>query len=419
MEYQEALNYVHSFLKFGSKLGLDRMNTLLEKLDNPQKDLKFLHVAGTNGKGSTSLMMQSAITSAGYKCGLFISPYVVDFCERIQIDGEYIPKDKLCYYVNRIKKILQTLPEDKIPTEFEIITAIAFSYFFEEGVDYAVLEVGLGGRGDATNVIKSPLVSVISKIDLDHTGILGDTIEKITAEKCGIIKKNCPVATTSSQTEEALSVIKEFSEKNGGDLLVSDEPTDISVKKEGTNFSLSGEKYKVKMLGSHQAHNAALAIAGLKQSGINIKKSDIDNGLLSQMPARAEIISNSPFVLLDGGHNPAGAESLKNLLNELNINSATAIIGMMADKDVESVIKTVSPHFENAVSVTVEGNPRAIGETELKNICAKYIKNTYSAPDYDSAIKLASKVSKGAPVICLGSLYLAGDIREKLKNYFN
>ena len=418
MNIREALEYIHSFSKFGSKLGLERMRLLLKKLNNPEKNLNFFHIAGTNGKGSTALFIERTLTSGGYKCGLYISPYVVEFRERIQIGGEYIPEDKLCYYVNQIKQITDSLSPEEMPTEFEVITAVAFLYFRDEKVDYCVLEVGLGGRGDATNVIESPLVSVITKIDLDHTEILGDTIEKITAEKCGIIKKNRPVVTTVSQSAESISKILEFCKKNNSDLTVSEKPTDIKITKSGTEFSLGGKGYKTAMLGYHQAYNAALAISALSVSGVKIKDSDIEKGLLAVMPARAEVINDTPFVLLDGGHNPAGAAALANLIYELNINSATAIIGMMADKDVESVIKTVAPYFINAVCVRVEGNPRSMKAEELAALSKGYIQNTLAAPDYDSAVKYAENLSNGGPIICLGSLYLAGDIREKLKKYF-
>ena len=214
MNYTKSVEYIHSLLVFGSKPGFQRINKVLELLDNPQDKIKCFHVAGTNGKGSTSVMLQSICSASGLKTGLFISPFVIDFCERIQIDGQFIPEFRLAELVTNIKGITDNLDEQFKPTEFEFITAVAFEYFFEEKIDVAVIETGLGGLLDSTNVIKQPFAAVITKIDIDHTDILGDTIEKITLQKCGIIKKKCMVISCGTQKAEVLDIIKESAKQS-------------------------------------------------------------------------------------------------------------------------------------------------------------------------------------------------------------
>lgn len=420
MTYNECLEYIHSFDKFGSRPGFERIERLLLELGNPEKGLKAFHIAGTNGKGSVSLMLQNILTESGRKTGLFISPYVVDFRERIQIDGEFIPKETLCRYIEKIKDIVDNLPEEFIPTEFELITALMFRWFADEQVDCAVLEVGLGGRLDATNVIDAPTVSVITKIDLDHTGILGDTLSKIAAEKCGIIKRGRPTVTSGMQSAEALQTIKDIAEKRESVLTVTDSPNLYpKVTADGTSVEINGTLYTLPMAGKHQADNISLAVAAVKASGLLIDDGAVIRGIAAaKMPARTEVISKAPFVMLDGSHNPAGAAALADTLAEIGIKNATAIIGMMKDKDIDSVLDVILPFFENAVTVTVGSNPRSITADQLAEKCKGKCKNVFAAPDYAAAITVAGAISDGDPIVCLGSLYLAGDIRPLLLEFF-
>ena len=420
MTYKECLQYIHSFDKFGSKPGFERINHLLHRLGNPEKHIKCFHIAGTNGKGSVSLMLQNILTESGKKCGLFISPYVVDFRERMQIDGEYIPEAALCRYIEKIKTILSNTPAEFTPTEFELITAVMFCWFNDEKVDFAVIEVGLGGRLDATNVIENPKVSVITKIDLDHTGILGNTLSQIAAEKCGIIKENCPTVTSGMQSDEALETIKKIASERTSKLIVTNSASIIpKVTKEGTFANIDGLDLHSKMLGNHQADNMSIAVAAIKASNLDITDEAIKNGIYSAvMPARTEIISQEPFVMLDGSHNPAGAKALATTLDQIGICGATAIVGMMKDKDVDEVVDVLVPNFTNVITVTVGSNPRAISGEELMAKCKGKCKNVFAAPDYVSAISLASTVSENAPIIVFGSLYLAGDIRPMLLDFF-
>ena len=420
MTYNECLEYIHSFDKFGSKPGFERINCLLKELGNPEKQLKCFHIAGTNGKGSVSIMLQSILTKSGKKCGLFISPYVVEFRERIQIDGNYIPKEKLCHYIEKIKSIIENLPDEFIPTEFELITAVMFCWFRDENVDFAVLEVGLGGRLDATNVIENPVISVITKIDLDHTGVLGDTIEKIAAEKCGIIKSGCPTVISGMQYDEAIKTIEKIALGRNSHLTVTNSKNIIpKVTKEGTFANIDGIELCTNMLGNHQVDNMSIALAAIKSSGIEIDDETIKSGIKSaQMPARTEIISLEPFVMLDGSHNPAGAKALATTLDQIGIKGATAIVGMMKDKDIDEVVDVLVPNFTNVITVTVGSNPRAISGEELMGKCKGKCKNVFAAPDYASAISLASALSGDNPLIVFGSLYLAGDIRPLLLDFF-
>lgn len=268
MTYEQAVDYIHSLLVFGIKPGLERLNVLLEKLENPQDNLKFIHIAGTNGKGSTSTMISNALISANYKTGLFTSPYVFDFCERIRINDINIPKQDLADVVSRVKPIIDELSENGLViTEFEAITAVALLYFSEQKCDYAVMEVGLGGRFDATNVIKKPEVAVITSISKDHTNILGDTIEKIAFEKCGIIKDGTSVVTTSLQDNEALTVIEKTVKEKNANLTVADfdNVEILSEGKNGTDFVYKDKRYFVSLDGRHQVENAIGVIEALNK----------------------------------------------------------------------------------------------------------------------------------------------------------
>ena len=303
MNYEEALSYIHSLLVFGSQPGLERISELLEKLGNPQNKLKFIHVAGTNGKGSTCTMLSSVYKQAGYKTGLYTSPYIVDFRERMQIGGEYIPQDTLARLTKRVKDT------GVVVTEFEFITALAMLWFLEENCDIVILEVGLGGRFDATNIIKAPLCSVIMKIDYDHTAILGDTIEQITAEKCGIIKDNAPTVSYPLQEPAALNVIVEHNAHTVVPNLNNLEIVSSGIK--GNSFIYNGAEYSTKLIGQHQVYNAITAIEAVNAAGLKVSQADIVTGIKNaQIPARMELISENPLVFLDGAHNPNGAEAI-------------------------------------------------------------------------------------------------------------
>jgi len=404
MNYTDTLNYIHSLGNFGLPAGLDRITAVLADLGNPQKDLKAIHIAGTNGKGSVSAMLASVFKEAGYKTGLFISPFIINFRERIQINGEYISEEKLCLFAERVKNTDITL------SEFEFITAVAFLYFKEKNIDILICETGLGGRLDATNVLEKKQAAVITKIGLDHTAVLGNTIEEITNEKCGIIK-NCPVITNPCQHSAALGIIKSHANK----LIIPD--MNSIQKQDQDTYIYKGEKFTLSLKGDFQIENAVTVIETVRKTYPDIPYSVIHKGIANTFfPARMEVICKNPLVVLDGAHNPDGAVALAKEL-EKHSGKVTAVIGMMRDKDYEDFLKTTLCHCKNAVAVEVKGMPRSLSAEELSRSANLYCP-CFEAENYNTAIEMAKSKSEGKPIFVFGSLYLASAIREELKEYF-
>lgn len=413
MNYEDSVKYIHSLLKFGMNLGLRRISALLKELGNPQEKLEFIHVAGTNGKGTTSTMLSSILCAAGKKTGLFTSPYVFDFCERIQINNKNIPHDDLSRVVEKVKNACDRLSSKGTePTEFEAITAAAMLYFYEQKCDAVVLEVGLGGRYDSTNIIPCPKAAVITSISLDHTKILGDTVEKIAAEKCGIIKNGGTVITTSEQNEKALSVIKDTVRVKNGRLLIGDVSAAEILSEDifGTEISYNGLTVKIPLVGRHQVENTVGVITAARALGISDEfiKKGIESTVIH---ARMEIISRSPVIMLDGGHNPECAAALENVLVRFaGDKSITALIGMMADKDAKDYLAAILPHCKTAV-FTKPSNPRAEDEAELLREGECFCKDAVSVKDPKDAYKKArSLVKNGGMLLVCGSFYLLSDI---------
>lgn len=420
MTYDEAINYIHSLNQFGIKPGLERITALLDKLGNPQKDISVIHIAGTNGKGSTSTALSNIMIESGKKTGLFISPYVIDFRERIQINGEYISKEDLVRLTQRVAELVPLAEKevgDKI-TEFEFITALMFDYFKEQNCDIAVLEVGLGGRLDSTNVVEKPLISVITRIDLDHIAILGDTLEKIAYEKSGIIKNGCPVITSSAQSGEALNVIKNVAEQNNSHFILADlsEATNINLAPYGSTFNLGDTEIAVSLPGKHQIENMTTVVKAAEYLGI--EKEYIIKGIAkTKFPARLEVISKTPLVILDGAHNANGADVLADYLDEHKIKPIT-IFGVMKDKDCTAVIEKIATRSSAVYTLKVLGNPRAESAETLAQIAGKYCIESKPMEDYEQALKAAGKKSEelNLPILICGSLYLASDIRQSAIN---
>lgn len=427
MTYIDSLEYINSFLKFGINPGLDRVKKLLSLIGNPQDKLKFVHVAGTNGKGSICNFTSCILQAAGYKTGLFTSPFVLDFRERIQINGIPIRKSGLAASVNYVKPFAdQMLKNGEILTEFEIITAIAMQWFYSQNCDIVVLEVGLGGRFDATNVINTALLSVITSISLDHTNILGNSIEAITREKCGIIKKYTPVIIYPDQPLAVIDIIKDYAKINICNVIIPNKKSvSVFVSNEFRSvFIYKKDTYEINLAGNHQITNAITAIEIINElnfKGFTISGSAIKQGLKNtKFAARLELISKDPIVLLDGTHNPGGSKTLFNYLNEnFKDKKLIAIAGMLKDKDVNLVLKTILPCFSKVI-VTSPLSPRAISEEELSKIAQKYCFNVVSAQNYtDAVIKAKSEISNFDGLVVFGSLYLAGNIRPILLKYFN
>ncbi|MGN0635749.1 MAG: bifunctional folylpolyglutamate synthase/dihydrofolate synthase [Acutalibacteraceae bacterium] len=417
MQYEEALQYIHSLEKFGIKPGMERITALCRAFGNVQEGLRYIHVAGTNGKGSTSTMLANICRNAGYKTGLFISPYVLDFRERIQVDGEMIPKDALAQIIERIRPVADALRENgEPPTEFEVITAAAFLHYARQKCDMVVLETGLGGRLDSTNIIPCPEVSVITSVSLDHMAVLGNTVAEIAAEKCGILKDGGTVVTYPFQDPEALEVIRRTAEERRNTLIIPDGAS-IECRQEsiyGTDAVIDGLPVHIPMLGRHMVYNASMAVAAARALGISDEA--ITKGIAdSRMPARMEILREKPLVILDGGHNEDCANALRGAVTQfLPGKHMVGVCGLMADKAYERYLSIVAPLFDTLITVTPQ-NPRSLPAKALCEAAQKYCPHCTAADSFSEACAKALEAAgaDGAVIAC-GSFYMAAD----LKKYF-
>ena len=422
MNCNEAIEYIHSLERFGINPGLERIDALCSILGNPQKGLKFVHVAGTNGKGSTSTMISNILIKAGFATGLFTSPYVIDFRERIQFNGCMIEPYELADAVSEVKTAVEILNiRGVFPTEFETITAAAFLYFKKKKCDFVVLEVGLGGRFDATNVIDSPVVNVITSISKDHVAVLGDTLSEIAFEKCGTIKENGVCVCYPEQDEEALSVIENTCEEKHNRLIVPDLTAvkNLKITATGSIFTYDGIDYELPLVGLHMVKNAVTAINAvnvIKQSGCNIPAKAFSEGILSSsMPARLEIMHKKPLVILDGGHNEGCAKALAGYIETfLKSKRIIAVVSMMADKDYDAYLKITAPYFTALVASSTKIE-RSLSAEALCETASKYCGNCVAVPSAARALKYAyDSIEKDDVLLVCGSFYFAGEIREKI-----
>lgn len=423
MNYNEALNFIHSRDRFGSRPGMERIEALCNAFDNPQDRLKFVHVAGTNGKGSTCHMIASVLKESGYRIGMFTSPFVVDFRERIQINGEMIPENDLAEVISEVKPVVEKLSKEGIePTEFEIITVTAFLYFLKQSCDIVVLEVGLGGLLDSTNIIKKSEVSVITSISLDHTKILGDTLLKIAEQKCGIFKEGGNVVGYPQPDFAVERFIKDKAKEKNCNYYPHELSKIRLVREEidGSTVIYAGCSFKIPLTGKHQLYNFATAVAAinvLKQNGWNITyKSLIDGISKVKVPARTEIVSHSPLTIIDGGHNAEGVDALCNTLVKFCANrKIIAVFGMMSDKDYGYAVKRLAPLCER-IYTTEASNPRTLDAKSLAKEAKQYCKKVKPEPDPEKAVNKALKKAKDDDVVLVcGSLYLASDVKKFLK----
>ena len=427
MTYEAALEKIHSLLTFGSRPGLDRMRELLHRLGDPQDSLRFIHVAGTNGKGSVCAVLSAILREAGYRTGLFISPYITDFRERIQIDNVPVSKETLTAAVEATCPVLDQLREEGvIITEFEYVNALEFYIHAQAHCDIVVLETGMGGLLDCTNVIRPPLGAVITTIGLDHTAVLGDTVEAIAAQKCGIIK-NGSAAFTSRQCPEAMAVIEETAARLNVPLVKSESlPVDIdSMALSGSRFSVGSLDCTLHLAGRHQIENALTALSAVFYFRTHKLLSVSDEAILrgletARNPARLELIGTAPAVLLDGAHNPNGIAALRDAVSLfLPDTPITCVLGMLADKDVGSAVGLLRGAFRRVYTVPV-CNPRAMAAKDLAEICraADMDAAPFDSPlaAIEQAVNAAEK-EHGAVLIC-GSLYLAGEVRPALLEKF-
>lgn len=416
MNYEEALSYINGVSWLGSKPGLERITELLTRLGNPQAELRCVHVAGTNGKGSTCAMLASVLKKAGYKTGLFTSPYIGKFNERMQIDGRPIGDRELADLVGEIKPHAEAMEEH--PTEFELMCALALLWFCRRHCDVVVMEVGLGGRLDATNVIPRPDCCVITSIGLDHTAVLGDTLEEIAYEKAGIIKESSPVVLYQ-QSGEVMNVIRDVCLERNAELTVPDFD-DISPEfdsLEGQVFSYRGAAYAIPLLGGHQLYNAAVVLETVKvlrDCGYTVEDEAIEAGLYAvSWPARLEIINTEPAFLLDGAHNPQAAYALADSIKRYFKNDKRVLLlGVLRDKDYAGIVKILAPLFDAFVTVAPPSE-RALPAEELSELLAPYGKEVQTAQSIGEAVKTAMDIAdelEGMVCAC-GSLYSCGEIR--------
>ena len=417
MDYKEALEYINGVSWQSTRPGLERVAGLLEKLGNPQNELRFVHVAGTNGKGSICAMISSVLKSAGYKTGLFTSPYLSRFTERMKINGREIDEAQVASIVEEIKPLADSMEDH--PTEFEMMTAAALLWFSRENCDVVVMEVGLGGRLDATNVIPRPECTVIANIGLDHTAILGDTLEQIAFEKAGIIKENSAVVLYQ-QSGEVMNVIRDVCELKNAELTVPDFDDIIPEfdSLEGQVFSYRGDAYAIPLLGEHQLYNAVCAVEAvniLRKAGFEIEQSALEAGLYAvTWPARFELVHEDPYFVVDGGHNPqcayALAESIKKYFPQ---GRRVLLMGMLKDKDYTRVVDILAPLFDEFVTVT-PGISRALPAVELAEVLKKYGRPVTVCGSIPEGVQTAVDIARelDAMVCSAGSLYICGEIRE-------
>lgn len=435
MNYEQAIDFIHSTYKFGSKLGLENISMLTELLGNPQNSYKTIHIAGTNGKGSTSNMIHDVLMSSGYKAGLFISPYLEEFTERIQINKVHIDEDSLARITTIVKEKIDIMLEEGYnhPTEFEVVTAIGFKYFEEQKIDFLVLEVGLGGRFDATNVVTNTLVSVITSISYDHMQYLGNTLEEIAFEKAGIIKENSSVVIYP-QSDNIKNVIKEQAKLKNSTVY---EVNQNNVEK--LNGDLTGQEFKylktdtfnlsnlkINLLGEHQLYNAITALLALeiiKEKGYNITEESILEGFKScRFAGRFEVINKDPIIILDGGHNINGIEYFSKAVKEyFNDKKIILFYGMLEDKNPDDVVDYLISLSKEIYTLT-PNNPRAMSAEDMASLIQKHsnikvtpVKNTKDIVD------ILKTINKYEIIAFVGSLYMIGDVRTILRKseYFN
>ena len=427
MRYEEAMKYITEVGNFGSNYGLERTYKLLEYLSNPEKDLKFIHIAGTNGKGSTTSMIAEILMGAGYKVGMYTSPFIEEFEERIQINRNNIPKEKLASLMDEVKAAVDKVIEDGYshPTEFEIITVLMLLYFKKENIDFGVIEVGLGGTLDSTNVI-TPVLQVITSISFDHTNLLGNTLEEIAGEKAGIIKSGIPTVIYP-QKAEALKVIENKCSEMNSKLYIAncDNFKFENVVNEDRPYQLLKYNNEVDillpLLGEHQITNLSVAMTAIEVlNNINITNILLDSIVKSikkvKWKGRLEVLSKNPYVVIDGAHNIQGIETLSRNINKyFKYENLYLILGILADKDVQEMIKVIAPMAKKIYAVTPNSIRAELAE-DLKREIIKYNENCEAYDDYKEAYLTAiNDANENDFVLASGSLYMIGDMRKIIR----
>ena len=431
MTYKQAIDYIMSRRKFQKSCGHERIERLLELLGNPHKKLKFIHVVGTNGKGSVSTAMSYILKNAGYKTGLFTSPYIVEFGERIQIDNTYISHSDIVELTALIKEKTDLMESENLyPTVFEVTTALALLYFAREGTDIVILEAGIGGEHDSTNVIPAPLECVFMSISLDHTEMLGGTVGKIAAEKSGIIKKGSAVISYPDkssnfgfvpQSKEATDVIRNKCRSIGCDLYIPDTDKLQIIRSDihGSEFIYDSLDITTRLCGTHQVANMITAVTAMKKLRdfcFDISDKDITKGIYDFfIPGRMEIATDKPLTILDGGHNEGCLRALRSMAEEyLKGKKITLLMSFMKDKDYETALSIIAPLSENIV-FTLTDPLRGEAPQILAEKARPYCNNIFCCNDVTESYKKAlSLTDEESVLIVTGSFYLVSEIRHIL-----
>ena len=425
MTYPETIDYLYGIRLFGQKLGLETTRYLLRSMGDPQKSLRFIHIAGTNGKGSVAAMLHAVLSRAGYKTGLYTSPHLVSFCERFQINGQSIAESDVIRLVEQLKRLLESVvahPEFRAPTFFEAVTAVALQYFHEQKTDVVVWETGLGGRLDATNVV-TPLASVITNIAFDHTQYLGETLTQIAMEKCGIIKPGVPVIT-ASVAEEVLQVIRATATAQGCPLTIVGQDvhaTRLSEDEQGQRVELTGTRQDygpvtIPLLGAHQTINCATAVVALEASGLPVTPQQVSKGLSqTTWPGRFQIVNHNPTVVLDGAHNAAAADRLAATLRERCAGQKlTLILGVLRDKNYDQMCQILAPLAERILCVPVNSE-RTCDPDQLARWCMATnprLRITIARNLTEAYAKARSENAEA--IVIAGSLFLVGEALDRL-----
>jgi len=429
MNYNECIHYLEEEVGFGSVPGLERIQALCDKLGNPERGLSVIHVAGTNGKGSAVAMLSSILQAAGYCVGTYTSPHLDRYNERFTINGQEISDEDFAAEITLMKKICKELAAEgqAVPTLFEIVTGAAFHYFQKQKVDILILEVGLGGKFDATNIIPSPLLSLIMSVSIDHTDFLGDSIEKIAAEKAGIIKKNCPVVLYS-QSEMVYNIMWTKSQELNAPFYCPDH-AEVHISSQsltGTVFSvktdlLDMEDLELPLLGSYQIGNCITvleACAVLRERGLSLSDADIRTGLKNaRWAGRMEICGTSPLILLDGAHNADGIQQLANSIRTYFDNKkVTLILGVLGDKEYDKMAEYILPHADSVI-LTEPHSERKLDVFSLARSISRHEGAIYTEKEVEAAFEKALSVTSADGIIlCCGSLYMIGAMRTYILN---
>ncbi len=422
MTEQEAIAYIENQGWSTTRLGLERTQALLAALGDPQKKLKFVHVAGSNGKGSTCAMLDSILRAAGYRTGLYTSPYIQEFCERMQVNGQNIPSEALAEIIERVKAIADAMEDH--PSQFELVTAIAMVWFLREQCDIVVLEVGMGGTLDSTNVIDAPEVAVITNIGLEHTEYLGNTIEEIAHTKAGIIKPGCSAVCYDGPTG-AVQVIREVCREKDVPLTVVNfkdiQPLVYSL--DGQRFRWRGVELVLPLLGGHQLHNAATAletVESLRDRGWNISGDAVREGLRAvQWPARLEVLNRALLFILDGGHNPQCTQALADSLKELLPGRKVVfLLGVLADKDYGAMVDLLEPFAREFICLTPLSDRALPAEEFAKYLSGRELTATACSGVPEGIRAALTAAGEDGVVVAFGSLYLAGAVRSQIKSVY-